>query len=113
MGMCVVKFPGSRDLISEVYTRNSEGLKYHFVCLKTSISGLRYIIFWPLGCKIFGVKKCRFAGPKMSFDSFINVIICPVGWKILGVKRFHFTDLERTFCAPVHCAGAKKPFYSR
>ena len=49
----------------------------------------------------------------MSFDSFINVIICPVGWKSLGVKRFHFTDLERTFCAPVHCAGAKKPFYSR
>ena len=39
---CVVKFPGSRDLISEVYTRNFEGLKYHFVCLKTSISGLRY-----------------------------------------------------------------------
>ena len=40
---CVVKFPGSRDLISGVYTRNFKGLKiFQFVCLKTSISDLRY-----------------------------------------------------------------------
>ena len=51
---------------------------------------------WLRGCKIFGVKLCRFASLKRSFSGFKDLILLPLFVRF-SVLICHFAGLRTSF----------------